>query len=121
MSLTRRLGTRLHDLDVGEDELRRGLSADGFVSAKAVDVSRAVREICELQECRPLAATALGRAVASVALIADGLEADETFQVRFVGDGPLRGVFAVANGALHVRGYVGNPRVDLSPARGLPT
>ena len=115
---TRRLATRLPDapnlrlLD-GSDELRRGLSADGFVSAKAVDVTRAVREISELQECLPLAATALGRAIASVVLIADGLEADETFQVRFVGDGPLRGVFAVCNGALETRGYVGNPKVAL--------
>ena len=114
----RRLATRLPDapnlrlLD-GADELRRGLSADGFVSAKAVDVTRAVREISELQECLPLAATALGRAIASVVLIADGLEADETFQVRFVGDGPLRGVFAVCNGALETRGYVGNPKVAL--------
>ncbi|KAH8044793.1 Hsp33 protein [Aureococcus anophagefferens] len=39
--------------------------------------------------------------------------ADETFQVRFVGDGPLRGVFAVCNGALETRGYVGNPKVAL--------
>ena len=29
----------------GKDELRRALSADGFVSATAVDVTRAVREI----------------------------------------------------------------------------
>ena len=42
----------------GKDELRRALSADGFVSAKAVDVTRAVREICQLQDCLPLAATA---------------------------------------------------------------
>jgi len=76
----------------GKDELRRALSADGFVSAKAVDVTRAVREICQLQDCLPLAATALGRAVASTTLVADGLEAEETFQVRFAGDGPLRGV-----------------------------
>ena len=34
----------------GKDELRRALSADGFVSAKAVDVTRAVREICQLQD-----------------------------------------------------------------------
>ncbi|KAK7235611.1 Hsp33-like molecular chaperone [Aureococcus anophagefferens] len=114
----RRLATRLPDapnlrlLD-GSDELRRGLSADGFVSAKAVDVTRAVREISELQECLRRA-TALRRAIASVVLIADGLEADETFQVRFVGDGPLRGVFAVCNGALETRGYVGNPKVALS-------
>ena len=61
----------------GKDELRRALSADGYVSAKAVDVTRAVREICQLQDCLPLAATALGRAVASTTLVADGLEAED--------------------------------------------
>ena len=71
--------------------------------------------MCDLQDCRPLAATALGRAVAATVLVADGLEQEETFQVRFVGDGPLRGVFAVSTGALEARGYVGNPQVDLSP------
>lgn len=101
------------------DVLRRGISGDGFVSAKAVDASVAVREMCRVQGCKPLAATALGRAVASTLLIADGLEAEETFQVRFVGDGPLRGVFAVANGALEARGYVGNPALALSPAAGV--
>lgn len=99
----------------GTDELRRAISKDGFVSAKAVDVTRTVREICQLQDCLPLAATALGRAVAATTLVADGLEEKETFQVRFVGDGPLRGVFSVSNGALESRAYVGNPRVDLSP------
>lgn len=95
------------------DILKRALSADGTVSAKVVDCSSAVREICELQECLPLAATALGRALTCVLLIADGIEDEETFQVQFDGDGPLRGVFALANGRHQARGYVGNPRLSL--------
>lgn len=95
------------------DILKRALSADGTVSAKVVDCSGAVREICELQECLPLAATALGRALTCVLLIADGIEDEETFQVQFDGDGPLRGVFALANGRHQARGYVGNPRLSL--------
>eukprot|EP00629_Pelagomonadales_sp_RCC1024_P017876 CAMPEP_0119279300 /NCGR_PEP_ID=MMETSP1329-20130426/20562_1 /TAXON_ID=114041 /ORGANISM="Genus nov. species nov., Strain RCC1024" /LENGTH=314 /DNA_ID=CAMNT_0007279837 /DNA_START=182 /DNA_END=1122 /DNA_ORIENTATION=+ len=101
------------------DELRRGISKDGFVSAKVADVTRAVAEMTRLQDCLPLAGTALGRAVASTVLVADGMDDEETFQIRFVGDGPLRGVFAVSNGRLETRGYVGNPRVDLSPSRGV--
>lgn len=108
------VATRMAELRETRDELRRGLSKDGFVSAKAVDVTRAVKEVTGLQDCLPMAATALGRAIASVVLIADGLDDEETFQVRFVGDGPLRGVFAVSNGRLETRGYVGNPRLDLA-------
>lgn len=35
--------------------------------------------------------------------------------VNFRGDGPLRGVLALANGRLESRGYVGNPAVTLPP------
>lgn len=100
-------------MPVRSDMFKRALSEDGFVSAKAVDCSQAVREICELQKCRPVPATALGRALASVLLIADGGADEETFQARFAGDGPLGGVFALANGRLEARGYVGNPQMDL--------
>ena len=47
--------------------------------------------------------------------MADGLKEEETFQVNFRGDGPLRGVLAMANGKLEARGYVGNPAVTLPP------
>ena len=95
------------------DCFRRAISKDGFVSVKAVDCTRLVSEVCRRQECRTLAATALGRALASVLLIADGVDDDETFQVRFEGDGPLRGLLALSNGRLEARGYVGNPKIAL--------
>ncbi|KAJ8602380.1 hypothetical protein CTAYLR_004227 [Chrysophaeum taylorii] len=97
----------------GVDVFKRALSGDGSVSAKAVDCTRTVAEVCGSQGCLPLAATALGRAMTSCLLIADGIQDEETFQVRFDGDGPLRGVFALANGRLETRGYVGNPRLAL--------
>ncbi|KAJ1447302.1 heat shock protein Hsp33 [Pelagophyceae sp. CCMP2097] len=105
----------------GPDVLKRALSADGFVSAKAVDISAAVAEICAVQHCSPLAATALGRALVATVLIADGIDKDEVFQVHFAGDGPLRGVTAICNGALEMRGYVGNPAVggDRNVKRGV--
>ena len=62
-----------------------------------------------------LAAAALGRALTCTLLVADGLKDEETFQVTFNGDGPLRGVMATANGKLESRGYVGNPAVTLPP------
>lgn len=95
------------------DVLKRALSASGTVSAKVVDCSGLVGEICRLQECSPLASTALGRALTSAILVADGIQDEELFQVHFDGDGPLRGVFASANGRLETRGYVGNPKVSL--------
>lgn len=97
------------------DAFASALSADGFVSAKAVVTSTMVRDMATRQECLPLAAAALGRAVTCSLLIADGVKQEETFQVRFQGDGPLNGVLAIANGRLEARGFVGNPRVTLPP------
>ena len=39
--------------------------------------------------------------------MAEGLKQEESFQVQFVGDGPLNGVLAIANGRLEAKGYVG--------------
>ena len=46
-----------------KDEMLTALSADGFVSAKAVVSSTLVRELATRQMCLPLAAAALGRSV----------------------------------------------------------
>jgi len=96
-----------------DDVMCTALSADGYVSAKAVATTQLVRRVTLQQGCLPLASAALGRAMTSALLVAEGVEAEETFQVRFDGNGPLRGVFAVANGRLETRGYVGNPKVNL--------
>ena len=85
------------------------------VSVKAIVTTGLVAETARLQGLGGLAAAALGRALTCTILVADGLKEDETFQVNFRGDGPLRGVLALSNGRLEARGYVGNPQVTLPP------
>ena len=102
-------------LTILEDEMVTALSADGSISAKAIVTTELVAETSRLQGLGGLAAAALGRAVTCSLLVADGLKDEETFQVNFRGDGPLRGVLALANGKLEARGYVGNPAVTLPP------
>lgn len=101
--------------DAAGDELVSAISADGSISAKAIITTELVAENSRLQGLGGLAAVALGRALTCSLLVAEGVEADETFQVNFAGDGPLRGVLAIANGKLESRGYVGNPAVTLPP------
>lgn len=97
------------------DQIVTAISADGSISAKAIVSTELAAEATRLQGLGGLAAAALGRALTCSILVAEGLKDGETFQVKFNGDGPLRGVFAVANGALESRGYVGNPAVALPP------
>ena len=97
------------------DLMVSALSGDGSISAKAVITTELVSETSRYQGLGGLAAAALGRALTCTLLVADGLKEEETFQVNFQGDGPLRGVLAIANGNLGARGYVGNPAVTLPP------
>ena len=109
-------GEGLENVDLAEfieDSFATALSADGYVSAKATVTTGMVSEIVGKQRARPLAAAALGRALTCSLMLADGMKQDETFQVKFQGDGPLHGVLAIANGKLEARGYTGNPRVNL--------
>ncbi|KAG8465127.1 hypothetical protein KFE25_012490 [Diacronema lutheri] len=97
------------------DEFRSCISRDGSVSAKAIVATTLVADLTGKQGCLPLASAALGRAMICALLCADGVKGEESVQLRFNGDGPLRGVLAIANGNLEVKGYVGNPRVALPP------
>lgn len=97
------------------DHIVSAISADGSISAKAIVSTALCSETARLQGLGGLAAAALGRALTCCLLVAEGCEPDEVFQVRFDGDGPLRGVLALANGKREARGYVGNPAVTLPP------
>ena len=90
------------------DYLISAISGDGSISVKAVVTTALVSEASKLQGLG-------GRALTCTMLVSDGLKDEESFQVKFAGDGPLRGVFAVSNGRLESRGYVGNPAVTLPP------
>jgi molecular chaperone Hsp33 len=99
----------------GGDHMVTAISGDGSISVKAIVTTELAAETSRLQGLSGLAAVALGRAMTCSLLISEGLKEEETFQVSFQGDGPLRGVLAVASGKLDSRGYVGNPAVNLPP------
>merc|ERR1719440_23645 len=95
------------------DHIVGAMSACGSISARAIVTTELISEAMRLQGLGKVAAAALGRALTCSLLVAEGAKDDESFQVKFNGDGPLRGVLATANGKLESRGYVGNPNVSL--------
>ena len=88
----------------------RGLSRSGGIAVRAVVGTGLVAEAARRHGASPTAATALGRALLGALLLASGGKGGETVQIQFRGDGPLRGVVALADDAGHARGYVGSPR-----------
>lgn len=72
-----------------------------------------VNEAIRRHECYPVASAALGRTMTGAVLMAANLKNDEAITVNFRGDGPIGSITADATADGYVRGYVGNPHVDL--------
>ena len=92
------------------DRLVRTLSRDGGIAVRAIVGTRLVSEAARRHRTSPTATTALGRTLLGALLLAADGKGGESVQIQFRGDGPLRGVVALADDAGHARGYVVRPR-----------
>lgn len=72
-----------------------------------------VNEAIRRHDCSPTAAAALGRTMTGALLLAANLKNQEAITISFQGNGPLGYITADATPDGYVRGYVGNPHVDL--------
>jgi molecular chaperone Hsp33 len=86
------------------------MSRDGGIAVRAIVGTRLVAEAARRHETSPTATAALGRTLLGALLLAAGGKSGETVQIQFRGDGPLRGVVALADDAGRARGYVVSPR-----------
>jgi len=91
----------------------RTLSADGGVAVRALVGTALVREAQQRHGTSPTATSALGRALLGGLLLASEAKDEETVQLQFRGDGPLGVVTVIADARGRVRGFVGDPSVDL--------
>jgi molecular chaperone Hsp33 len=92
------------------DRLVRTMSRDGGIAVRAIVGSRLVAEAARRHGTSPTATVALGRTLLGALLLASGGKSGESVQIQFRGEGPLRGVVALADDAGHARGYVVQPR-----------
>jgi molecular chaperone Hsp33 len=77
-----------------------------------------VKEAADMHGTYPTATAALGRALTGCGLMASLLDPEQRVAIKLDGGGPLKGVFAEAEGTGAVRGYVAVPQVDLPPKNG---
>ena len=95
------------------DELLIGTMLEGMARWVAVRTTDTVEEARRRHGMSPVATAALGRLMTGTLILASSLKGDESVTLRLLGDGPLEGVVAVGNAQGKVRGYVGEPLVDL--------
>ncbi len=100
-----------------EGRLELGVAGAAGLRWGAVDLTPVVEEARLRHDLSPVAAAALGRALAGASLLLHlSARACRRLTVVVTGDGPLGKVLAEADDAGNLRGLVAEPRVDLPAA-----
>lgn len=98
------------------DYLIRATAAHDFVRAFAVSDRGVTAEARRRHHLGPTASAALGRTMAAGLMMgADLKNDDDLLTVQFEGDGPVGGITVTATSRGTVKGFVGNPAVNLPP------
>ncbi len=94
------------------DYLVRGIAADGFLRVNGAVTTHTCNEAAQRHNTWPVATAALGRLLTGAVMMgAMLLKGDQRIMLQIKGDGPLCEIVTVADGAGHVKGYVGDPHI----------
>ena len=96
------------------DYIIRAVADDGSVRAFVCTSRDAVNEAFTHHKTSPVATAALGRLLTAAAMMGAALKGEkDTVSLQLTGNGPLGRVLAVSDSKSQVRGYVGNPTLDI--------
>ncbi|MGG7077731.1 Hsp33 family molecular chaperone HslO [Clostridium sardiniense] len=97
-----------------KDKIIRGTAKNGMVRFIGGITTNLVNEGTSLHECTPVASAALGRMLTACSLMGVQLKSDkEAITLKIDGGGELRGVTVTGHSDGSVKGFIGNPNVDL--------
>jgi len=96
------------------DYIVNAITSNGAIRVVAADTTELCNRAQEIHKMSPTAAAALGRTLTAAAIMGSMLKsADDSLTIQLNGGGPIGKVVAVGDGNANVKGYVGNPLVDL--------
>ena len=96
------------------DRLIKAVAKDGQVRIIVADTRELVNKGIKIHNCAPTAAAALGRMLTAGAIMGSMLKSDkDVVTLKIDGGGEAKGVTVTSYANAHVKGYIGNPSVDL--------
>ncbi len=98
------------------DTISRIICDELKLRAYTVSSLQTATELTAIHETTPNATVALGRAINAAALLGATMKPDspQTVSLKFFGDGPIGEVHVQCDARGNIRGYVKNPRLDLT-------
>ena len=95
------------------DYLVRGMARDDKVRIIGCECKDTIDEICKKHGTYPIATIALGRFLCATLMMGAMLKDSQTITCILNGNGNLGTIFGQANARGEVRGFVGNPNIDM--------
>ena len=99
-----------------KDYMVRATAASGMIRAFAATTKDTVEEAKNIHGTYPTATAALGRLLTGALMMGADMKDDrDLITVKIDCQGPIKSLLATADRNGHVKGYVGNPAVELPP------
>lgn len=96
------------------DYILRGTAGNGSVRIFVANTRETVEKAFEYHKTSPVVSAALGRALTGAAMMGSMLKGeDDMLTLQIKGDGPAGIITVTSDSKSRVKGYAGNPRVDL--------
>ncbi|MBA5851211.1 Hsp33 family molecular chaperone HslO [Clostridium sp. cel8] len=99
-----------------KDKLVRAVAYNGNIRIISATTTELVDKAIKIHGCLPTASAALGRMLTAGSLMGTMLKSEsDSLTIKIAGGGPAKSVIVVAYPNGNVKGYIGNPKVDLPP------
>ena len=94
-------------------EIKKYLACEGRVNIICAETTDLVEEARKVHDLSPLATAALGRVLTMSAIMSTRIKGEDSVTIQIKGNGPIGNVTCVFDGEQNLKGYVGNPTLDL--------